>query len=70
MFDDPKLQIGLTIFLVYIGGTYIKIVADRWTELSLEIEKEKADQALIEAQLDAQKNAQTLPEQNQNPENN
>jgi hypothetical protein len=48
MFDDPKFKVGLVLFVLYIVVTYIKIVIDRWTELSLEIEREKEELARLE----------------------
>jgi hypothetical protein len=52
MFDDPKVVIGLTLLFLYLLGTYIKIIADRWKEISLEIEKEIEDARLKELSKD------------------
>jgi hypothetical protein len=52
MFDDPKVVIGLTLLFLYLLGTYIKIIADRWSEIALDIEKEIEDARLKELQED------------------
>jgi hypothetical protein len=50
MFDDPKVVIGLTLLFLYLLGTYIKIIADRWKEINLEIEAEIETARLKELQ--------------------